>query len=114
MAGVAGGYYVMYTTFIDPPQIFNLGINVEIALVAPLIGGLGTMIGPVIGAIINKPAAELIRVLLTGQRAGASLVVYGLFLILFILFLPRGIGGWIQHGPYQKLRRRLKSESVKE
>ncbi len=114
IAGVAGGFYVMYTTFIDPPQLFNLGVNVEIALVAPLIGGLGTLIGPIIGAIINKPVAELIRSLLTGQPAGISLVLYGLFLISFVLFLPKGIGGWIQQGPYQRFRRRLIAQNIKE
>jgi branched-chain amino acid transport system permease protein len=108
MAGSAGGFYVMYTTFINPPQIFNLGINVEIALVAPIIGGLGSLIGPVLGAILNKPSVELIRVWFTGQQtSGASLIVYGVFLIVFILFLPRGVAGWIEDGPYAWLRRRV-------
>ena len=107
LAGIGGGFYIMYTTFIDPPQIFHLGVNVEIAIVAPLVGGLGTLFGPIIGAVLNKPLIELTRIWFIGQAAGVSLVIYGLFLIIFILFLPKGITNWIKHGPYAKLCRLL-------
>lgn len=110
MAGFGGGFYVMYVTFIDAPQIFNLAINLEIVMVAPLIGGLGTLIGPIIGSLINKPLAELLRVLFMEQIGGSSLVVYGLFLMLVILFLPHGITKKIYDGPYTRLRRRLLAE----
>lgn len=110
MAGFGGGFYVMYVTFIDAPQIFNLAINLEIVMVAPLIGGLGTLIGPIIGSLINKPLAELLRVLFMEQLGGSSLVVYGLFLMLVILFLPHGITKKIYDGPYTRLQRRLLAE----
>jgi len=106
MAGIGGGFYVIYVTFVDPPGVFNLGYNVEMALAAPIIGGLGTLAGPVLGAILNKPIAELMRGWLSAERAGSSLIVYGAFLIFFVLFLPRGVVGLIQH-PYERLRRRL-------
>lgn len=114
MAGIGGGFYIMYITFIDPPQIFHLGVNVEIAIVAPLIGGLGTLLGPIIGAALNKPFVDLTRIWFIGQAAGISLVVYGLFLIIFILFLPKGITNWIRHGPYVKLCRYLTEKQNKE
>jgi branched-chain amino acid transport system permease protein len=86
--------------------VFNLAYNVEMALAAPIIGGLGTLAGPVLGSLLNKPAAELIRGLLAEQQAGSSLIVYGAFLIFFVLFLPRGVVGLLQR-PYDKLRERL-------
>ncbi len=106
MAGVGGGFYVMYVTFVEPPQVFDLGLNVEILMAAPIIGGLGSLAGPVLGGILNKPLAELIRGLLAGGRSGSTLIVYGSFLVLAILFMPRGVTG-VLHNIYLKWRHRL-------
>jgi len=106
MAGVGGGFYVMYVTYVEPPQVFDLGLNVEIMMAAPIIGGLGSLAGPVLGGILNKPLAELIRGALSGGRSGSTLIVYGSFLILAILFMPRGVTG-VLHGFYLKWRRRI-------
>lgn len=105
LAGIGGGFYVMYVTFIEPPQVFDLGLNVEIIMAAPIIGGLGSLAGPVLGAFVNKPLADLIRGLLSTTRSGSSLIVYGLFLVLAILFMPRGLAGLLNNG-YVKLRQR--------
>jgi branched-chain amino acid transport system permease protein len=105
MAGVAGGFYVMYVTFIEPPQVFDLGLNVEIIMAAPIIGGLGSLAGPVVGGILNKPIVEFIRGSLSAGRSGTTLIVYGLFLIGAIMFMPRGVTG-VLHTLYLKLRRR--------
>jgi branched-chain amino acid transport system permease protein len=105
MAGIGGGFYVMYVTYIEPPQVFDLALNVEIIMAAPIIGGLGSLAGPVVGAFLNKPLADLLRGLLSAERSGASLIVYGLFLVLAILFMPRGLTG-VLHDIYLKLRPR--------
>jgi branched-chain amino acid transport system permease protein len=112
MAGVAGGFYIMYVTFIESGQVFSMTLNVEMVLAGPIIGGLGSLIGPLLGAIINKPLAELFRGLLSFSRDGSSLIVYGSFLILAILFMPRGIAG-VLHTPYLKLRARIVGEEKK-
>jgi branched-chain amino acid transport system permease protein len=108
MAGIGGGFYVMYVTFIEPPQVFDLGLNVEIAMAAPIIGGLGSLSGPLLGALVNKPLVEMIRGVLSAGKSGTTLIVYGSFLIIAILFMPRGIAGLIQE-PYQKFCRRFLS-----
>jgi len=105
MAGIGGGFYAMYITFIEPPQVFDLGVNVEIVMAAPIIGGLGSLAGPILGAIVNKPLADLVRGFLSAERSGSSLIVYGSFLILVILFMPRGLAG-VLHTVYLKLRHR--------
>lgn len=92
MAGVAGGFYAIFTAFIEPPVIFGLPFNVEL-LVAPIIGGKGTILGPIVGSFFNKPVAELVRSYSGVGRSGLSLIVYGVFLIVFILFMPEGIVG---------------------
>jgi branched-chain amino acid transport system permease protein len=103
MAGIGGGFYAMYVTYVEPPQVFDLGLNVEIIMAAPIIGGLGSLAGPVLGAFVNKPLADLTRGLLSTTRSGSSLIVYGSFLILAILFMPRGLAG-VLHTLYLKLR----------
>ena len=103
MAGIGGGFYVMYVTFVEPPQVFDLALNVELVLAGPIIGGLGSLLGPLLGALVNKPLAELIRGFLSVSRSGSSLIVYGSFLILAILFLPHGICGLLEPA-YKKLR----------
>ena len=105
MAGIGGGFYVMYVTFVEPPQVFDLGLNVEIVMAAPIIGGLGSLAGPILGAFLNKPLADLIRGILSTETSGSSLIVYGSFLILAILFMPRGITG-VLHNVYLRWRRR--------
>jgi branched-chain amino acid transport system permease protein len=109
MAGIGGGFYVMYVTFIEPPQVFDMGLNVELVLAAPIIGGLGSLLGPLVGGLVNKPLAELLRGTLAAGRSGSSLIVYGAFLIAAIIFMPRGIAGLL-HRPYLRLRRHLLAE----
>lgn len=104
MAGIGGGFYMMYVTFIDPTGMFNLGVNVEIVMAGPIIGGLGSLLGPILGALVNKPIAELVRGYLSEGTSGISLIVYGSFLIASILFMPRGLAGLL-HNLYQKLTR---------
>ncbi len=102
MAGIGGGFYIMYVTFIEPPQVFNLGLNVEMIMAGPIIGGLGSLAGPIVGALLNKPFAEIMRGVLTEGRSGSSLIVYGSFLILTIMFMPRGVTG-VLHTIYRRI-----------
>lgn len=110
LAGIGGGFYVMYVTFIDPTGLFNLGINVEIIMAGPIIGGLGSLAGPILGALVNKPIAELIRGFLAGERSGITLIVYGLFLITSIMFMPRGLAGVFQT-LYMKIKRSSRDDA---
>lgn len=110
LAGIGGGFYVMYVTFIDPTGLFNLGVNVEIVMAGPIIGGLGSLAGPILGALVNKPIAELIRGFLAGERSGITLIVYGLFLVTSIMFMPRGLAG-VFHTLYMKIKRSSRDEA---
>jgi len=112
MEGIGGGFYAIYTTLVEPPLVFNLALNVEL-LTSPLVGGLGTIIGPLLGAILNKPVVEILRGTLQNIRAGSTLIVYGLFLIVFILYLPRGVAGMVQD-VYMRFRRSYEMRMRKE
>lgn len=97
LAGIGGGFYIIYVTYIDPTGVFNLGVNAEIVMASPIIGGLGSLVGPLLGALVNKPIAEIIRANLAEARSGITLIVYGVFLIASIMFMPRGLAGFVQN-----------------
>jgi branched-chain amino acid transport system permease protein len=103
LAGLGGGFWAVYVTFVDSFGVFNMAFDVELCLVGPIVGGLGSLIGPLLGSIINKPAVELLRGAAGSLHTGLREIFYGGFLILFVLFLPKGITGLL-YGPYRKLR----------
>ena len=86
---LAGTFYAQYLLYIDPNIVFGSSLSVDIIL-RPIIGGAGTLWGPVIGAFAMGPLSELTRVFL-GKIQGIDLMVYGVVLIVIILYMPRGI-----------------------
>lgn len=93
--------FTMYVRFIDPPTLFSLpDIGVKIALIV-LIGGIGTLWGPVVGALLIVPLESFLRSELSSLWPGTHLVVLGCILVACALFMKRGI-----IGTAQKLRRR--------
>lgn len=88
LVGVAGAFYLHYTTYIVPEEVFNLAISVS-ALVMPILGGLYSTAGPLIGAVALKTLEEYLRVTITY----GYLIAYGLMLALAVLFMPRGLLG---------------------
>jgi branched-chain amino acid transport system permease protein len=92
LTSIGGTLFAMFIRFLDPPTLLSLpDIGVKFALLS-LIGGIGTVWGPVLGAFFIIPAENSIRASL-GGLPGAHLVVLGLLLMLASLFLKRGIVG---------------------
>lgn len=89
--GAAGAFYVQVFQYIDPAIAFGPHTSVE-ALVAAIVGGLGTLWGPVLGALTLHILAEFTRNLF-GQVPGVNMVVYGVVLVVIVMFAPRGILG---------------------
>lgn len=88
----AGGcFYAQYFLFVDAGIAYGPWISIE-ALLAPIIGGVGTLFGPLLGALVVKALGELAK-LATGDAPGLDLVIYGYVLILVIAVAPRGIAG---------------------
>jgi len=101
ITAAAGGFYAQYFLFVDAGIAYGPWISVE-ALLAPIIGGIGTVFGPLLGALVVKTLGELTK-LMTGDAPGLDLVIYGSVLILVIAFAPRGIAG-ILGDLYRRLR----------
>lgn len=93
MASLAGGINIWYSGFLDPAIGFDLHITI-LAQIAPILGGIHTLAGPIIGAFATIGLSELSRILL-GEH-GISLLVYGVILVFSILYMPKGIyGTWL-------------------
>ena len=88
LTGAAGGVYAQYAAFIHPQGVFAFGIGVAILLM-PIIGGIGTVWGPVIGGVVYG----LIHEELVASFPQLHLLIYGTLLILIVLFEPEGIMG---------------------
>ena len=87
----AGAFYVQVFQYIDPGIAFGPAVSVE-ALVGAIVGGLGTLWGPVLGAVALHALSDVTRNLF-GELPGISMVIYGTVLIVIVMFLPRGITG---------------------
>jgi branched-chain amino acid transport system permease protein len=89
MAGVSGGIYAFYLGFLSPDP-FGFRTSVDL-IVINAIGGAGTALGPLLGAIVIVPLPEVLR-----EAREYQLLIYGLCLIVFLLFLRRGLASLIQ------------------
>lgn len=94
LTALGGTFYAQYFAYIDPSLTFGPAISIG-GLLPAIVGGAGTVAGPLLGSFVLTPISELTRALLRG-RAGADIMLYGLILILVISFLPNGLVGWIR------------------
>jgi branched-chain amino acid transport system permease protein len=91
LTAALGTCYAQLSYFFDPDTVFGLGpISIRVALIA-IVGGVGTLWGPIVGAAFLIPAEELTNHLAGGNAAGAAQLAYGVLLIAVILVQPRGI-----------------------
>lgn len=91
LMGAGGAFYVQVFQYIDPGIAYGPSTSIE-ALVAAIVGGLGTLWGPVLGALVLHLLADVTRNLF-GQLPGINMVIYGVVLVAIVMFLPRGIAG---------------------
>ena len=100
LTALGGALYCQYQMFIGPEVVGGIGISLQIVF-AVVVGGVYTLMGPTVGAAITITMTEIFRTWITGLRTegidltGLDTLFYGLMLILFIIFLPKGILGEI-------------------
>jgi len=90
LTAMLGTFHGSYLTYIEPESAFNLTFSIQIVLFA-LVGGLGTVFGPLYGTILLVPITELARGWLGSSAIGLHGFVYGVVLVLVVLFMPDGI-----------------------
>ena len=91
MTSLSGALYANYFFYIHPDILLSIHLSVKIIL-APIIGGLGTVFGPVIGAVFVGFLEELSRIYFSSEGlVGLNIIIYGVLLITVVIFLPRGL-----------------------
>jgi branched-chain amino acid transport system permease protein len=116
LTSLAGSLYALYVGFIDPTTVLSLELSVSIVLIC-IIGGIGTIMGPVIGALVLVPLSEALRSnflgecliksglvsaessigsFLTENLSHAHVLIYGILVVVVILFMPDGVLGFFK------------------
>ena len=116
LTSLAGSFYAIYIKFIDPTTVLPLDLSVQIVLIS-IIGGIGTIWGPVVGSLVLVPLSEMLRsnviaqglinsglvsessgfgVFLKEHLAHAHVLIYGILVVVVILFMPDGVIGFIK------------------
>lgn len=98
LTALGGTFYAQYVLFIDPESVFPLSLSILICLVAVL-GGVGTLWGPVVGAAVLVPLSEGTRVWLGGGGKALDLLIYGGLIVVMAVFQPGGLVGLARRRP---------------
>jgi branched-chain amino acid transport system permease protein len=96
---LAGTFYAQYVLFLDPASVFSIWISVLVLLV-PVLGGRGTLWGPMLGALVLIPLSEITRIYLGGEGRALHLLVYGFLIMVISILEPHGLVSLIQKLPF--------------
>ena len=97
MTAVAGVFFAFYYNNLFPEQVFHISRSIELIL-APIIGGIGTLFGPILGAFVLTGLSEVVTELMHAfgfDWPGAKQVFYGICLLIVVVALPDGIWPWL-------------------
>ncbi|XSC45336.1 branched-chain amino acid ABC transporter permease [Bradyrhizobium sp. RDT10] len=92
MTALAGALYCQYQMFISPDTVSGIAVSLQMVFAA-IVGGLYVSLGPTVGAVITIMLAEVLRIGFGTKAVGWDNLVYGVLLVVFIIFLPKGILG---------------------
>jgi branched-chain amino acid transport system permease protein len=94
ITATAGTFYAQYVLYLDPESVLILPISVQVVLVT-MLGGAGSVMGPVIGAAILIPLSEITRVKLGARGTGIDMMIYGALITLISVYQPKGVWGFL-------------------
>ncbi len=106
LTSIFGTFYAYYLAYIDPNTVCSFDLTIRIALMA-IVGGMGMLYGPIIGAFILMPATQILNIYF-GHIGGVSQLVYGLILVIVVLYLPGGIASLVDKDVRHELKSRHK------
>jgi len=108
LTSVAGVIYAQYIWYIEPASVLNLNLSIQMALMT-IIGGIGTVWGPILGAYFLIPVNEFIRTSLGSGALGLHMAIYGFMLIIVVLLIPKGMVG-LGRNAIDRFEKALKKE----
>lgn len=92
---MGGTFYAQYTLYIDPDSVFPLSLSILVCLLA-VVGGVGTLWGPLVGSALMIPLSEWTRIQFGGTGSGVDLIIYGGLLTSVAVFQPTGLVGLVR------------------
>jgi branched-chain amino acid transport system permease protein len=92
MTCIGGVLYAQYQLYVNPDTVSGIGISLQMVF-GVIAGGMFVMLGPTVGAVFLLALSESLRVLIGNKVLGVDITIYGLLLILFIIYMPKGILG---------------------
>jgi branched-chain amino acid transport system permease protein len=95
MAAMCGAFFVQYNLRVDPPMVMSLDMSMKFVLVT-ILGGAGTLVGPLLGASVLIPLQEYTRAFWGGLGGGVDLIIFGVLIILMVVKQPDGMIGIIR------------------
>ncbi|HSE92734.1 MAG TPA: branched-chain amino acid ABC transporter permease [Methylomirabilota bacterium] len=107
LTACGGVLYAQYITYVNPETLAGIGVSLRIVF-AVVLGGMYSLLGPTVGTAITIALSEYLRVVFGLRLIGMAETIYGLLLVLFIIFLPAGIWGSLR----ERLWRRRRSEAA--
>lgn len=90
LTGLGGAYYAQLFRYINPERNMGIDLSIDMAVMT-IVGGQGTILGPTLGALVLHPVGEMVRATLGGHVLGLHLIIYGVVLMLAVLYFPKGI-----------------------
>ncbi len=112
LSALGGTFYAQLTMYVDPATLLGNNMSLQIAIM-PIVGGMGTVFGPIVGALTLVPVQEIARSLLGSQIQGLHLIIYGLIMMLIVMFVPGGIVSLFKKSSHASKRYHKKSEVAK-
>ena len=107
LTAVGGALYAQYFTYVNPETLAGIGVSLRIVF-AVVLGGMYTLLGPTVGTALTVALSEYLRIAFGIKLIGMAETIYGLILILCIIFLPAGIYGSARDA----LRRRMSAPAA--
>ena len=95
LTALGGGVYVQYLMYVNPETVSGVGVSLQIVFAA-IAGGMYSLLGPTMGALFTIVLTEGLRIEFGTHFIGAANTIYGVLLVLFIIFMPRGIVGLVE------------------
>jgi branched-chain amino acid transport system permease protein len=95
LTALGGVAYAQYITYVNPETLAGIGVSLRIVF-AVVLGGMYSLLGPTVGTALTIALSEYLRIVFGLKLIGMAETLYGLLLILFIIFLPSGIYGTVR------------------
>jgi branched-chain amino acid transport system permease protein len=110
LAALGGTLYAQKELYIDPGSVLHTGLAIKMALVA-ILGGVGTLMGPVVGAVVLTAIEEGTRMAFGGTGRGTDLIVYAAIIIGIAVYQPHGLLGWWRQWRERRARRAAEGDA---